>query len=1253
MPSPFVREAEQRKAEEEPTLKKVPSKIYQQKLEGAKETYKELRTHLNSIAGFSSYDQLEFLGATAAAIVRTYSDISKFPEYKDALAKALLDARERLPPSLASAITADGKLAVDSSNSPLILGATSKFIESVAIYNSLDRALSDFALRGVPINGMEGFRESLDLLSSKEYAPYSRDLLTSRYGAKGEGLAQVRQILGLAESSSDVLRQYNEIVSALVIGQAGRHDAADRAYGVWRNFADRYPKLPGAENDPVARIAGAGASGQVRYTYVQSPSTTVREGWRNTFDFASQLLAANTLGRIAQVRPEELYLSVKAASVLPAGTQAVFFGKERFFELTSQFNFNKPSGAGADAMQLAIENAAKGDIYGVVSRYLSSVYFLQKDQMARFGTINSLMEEFEKAIYEAGNRVEEMQNRITDQWALQRGSIEIPLIFLAQGMPYVNPSMSAADLGRLRFVSSFEGMSIPEISKTMSPQDSYLRNNLFLNRFYADEYLKRLLSSRFMEITSNRNNLHFQAGLESIMAGLSEKYNNARQRLAKMQPDYYQRNVAVYAGEGRQAEGVALDVQLAYKGVDPAQSLQLEGYVLPRTGGQVDWMARGQMTATEVLGVNVWNLMGRIDQYRREGTMPGGITATEIQDTYSIAELDSTFGTKDGTCRANFYGRSYVTNTDVAETYWGTAYIRQNGHWLKVVMDHDAIVRAGLKDALDHRFAMANADFNGNNRLRGALEANTYDYERGGYNREATGVMLVGQLAPVANLVAGGATSIDREQAAAGSVQVGSGTYVTAMTYRFNNRDIFAGSGTTFAQTPGSFVSGGARYKNYRLYEKPIEDITSSTFLSGFEVHADELFRATVFGGHKSEGAMTSAIAGAQVTTVRNYTGGALEYGTARGGPLSLSNVDRFTFGSFGRLPGMPQMDYMLYSNFERDQRGILFGGATYRFKDAKRGDIGALTLFGTSNQFGQLSQQATRNIALQAKSLNDDVAAIKSPTRENTVYWLERMRQIANLAVSEIPERFWGMSAYYQFGIGYSGKRTASSWSDMDGFFTFGGYRKSDGTFQNNYAFAGNYRDRFALFGSYASEIDYTGGVKLGFGKAATGFYLSRVPSGNGRESFMLGTTDFAARNLFGEGQTSGAVSVGANGSYKIHFMNVLEGKSDEQGKKGDYFANIDIYRYALPGAPLSGWEASAGYQSEGFDMALFGTQQMYWRMFGGFGQAKGGAFTGNYLDLNGSVTSGQHSFNAGLRAMLNQNTRYWYGNIGYSYNF
>ncbi|MFH1307038.1 MAG: hypothetical protein ABIH83_05300 [Candidatus Micrarchaeota archaeon] len=1215
--------------------------------------HRNLETYLKIIDGFSSYDNLDVLQKAASQAVNYYTKLTEYPGYKDEVSKLLKEYRKKFMPCLQNAITVDGKLAVDENNAIILAKTVNTLAETMALYNGFDRAASDHILRGIAPN-LAGFQEAYAKLrgdgkTPSKYEPYLNDILSSRYGIDGAGFAQIRALLGMNRSSSSAARQYYEIMDNIVFQNDRGRAKLDRAYKLWREFSDRYGTTESAD-DPVALLSGAGPGGQIKYSYIAFPANLLVEGWRNTFDFASQLVAANTFGQqLKYLSQTQLFTAVKSGSTLPPGTQAIYFGRTKFFERVAEFNFLTPQNVPNPLLETEeeqMQDALKSDFSNITSRYLSTLYYMQENQQERYNTMSNAMDRFESALYAAASRVDEVQNRVADPAALSRGSIQIPMIFLARGAPMFMPGMNAVMLGRLPYVSIFEGMTIQEITKTMSFRESNMINNFLLNRYYADEYLKRLLSTRMMEINTRKNYLHFLPGYESVLGELAKEFNAIRKNLADLTWKQASGKASFFGGEGRRAEGAGFDAQLYMQGINPRQTCTLEGFFVPEKGLK-DIMGRGKLTQTEVAGANIWDLMGRIDRYISEGTGVSGITFSPVTNTISIANLDMTYGTTDGMCRANFWGVSRVgENPRVAETYYGTALMRTNGQWVRIVIDHDAIVKGGLKDALDHFFAHTNVDFGKGYISRSAIEKDSWDYEGSDYNNEGTGLMCVGQIPPMAKLVAGGAGSVDKETAGVASIEIGKDIYLTAMTYKFNDRDLYGG-GWGYG-TSGLAQRGASRYMNYRLYEKPREDFVSSTYIGAVELHADEKFRAMIFGGSTvpiKEDAKESILAGGELTTEFNYLGVGAEYNN------KTERLDRFNLRSYGKI--LPHTDYTIYTDVERDQRSLFYGGITHRF--GKEGEIGSATIFGTSNEFGRLmSSTAVQSLALQAKSLIDDVSSESNPTREQEVYWLERMRHIGNWAVRQAPEDFWRNQPAYQFGIGYSANRNkkGTDWyRDIDGVFMMGGIFDTDGKKSQTYSLAVNYRNKVGLFGAYKSDTDYTGGMKFGFGKASAGIYFSSidVPGIQGQKpSFRMTTVDAGERGLlFSENtQTSAALSVGSKGSYKFHIFNAVE------GEKGDVFGQIDVYGYQMPAGWLAGQEIGGGYRSSAFDMAMLGISQLYWKVYGGIGQINTTPFDGYYINIGSTIFGKNQSLQIDMRGMFHGKTRYWNAGLTYQYS-
>lgn len=1185
-----------------------------------------LKTDLEALSNFASFDNMDVLSTISEGIIRKYNKLSEYSDQEEALKSLMLEYRTKLPEYFRDAITDSGELAVNAKNASILSVKADRLTEAVRALNTFDSGLSDFVLRGTSQVQLEELKKAFAYVkgyySVKDGEPAFDSpmgfLLMSRYSHSG--LENAASILGITAQGATAADQYVKFMDAL-LGEDGKA-IRRKAYDVWYSFAGRYP----TEASPAANLASSTST----YSFRNLSSSQGATSQRKTFDFISQLVGANTMVEMGGMDVGSATLLLEAAKSMPAGTQVALFERKTFIDVVRQ-SFASTAAAGNSIATAKQEFGITlgGDMFGMMARYLGSIYYQQKNYTERYQTMSDIMGSIEKEMFSDKYRWDYTKNKVSDKGAREEsGSLLLPGVITPYGFywPWV---AVGTDIGRLAHVSLFDGMNVPEVVKSMGLPGTNLWDNFMRNKYYADEYVSRLLDMRMMEIQSHNNYINFLPDYTSLLALIAEKYQNASRNLQDIAPKYSSGDARLFLGQGRRADGIGVDAQSFWQGVNPRQTLMFEGAYIPTSNESSEALGQTRMTNTELVGLKVWDLFGRWDQYRRSGAVQ------DITDSRELLFLDSTFGTHDGAFKVDFVGRQIMENGQNTQVYDAVAYLRNAGSWSRAIVNYDELDSA-TRDVLAHYFHEAELKGGFGWQAYGAMDNDRRTYPSNGYNFSGQGLMVAGTLPPIAGIMVAASKTVGGGKAAAADVRLAEKNFLTFAAYHFNDRDIFESTAS------GSVGGINAQYPwrpSYRRYAQYPKKSDWESDLASIDYFATDNFRAQLWGGpeyFRPEIPPSTA----QAETRRTLAGGQFAKKnfdvTATTQWNQAGQLSRLRLGSQGTIPlesdasnySGSRISFMGMTDAERDQSVSAAAGATLYGKER------TYTLFGTTTAASPfISRDNKFDLVGGLESLRSNIDNADLTDRQTVSSLLYDLNNYGSRLIDpRLGGRFYTNTVYNMLiASSHTKRREGASLQNMDGFFGFSGYVTNNGPV-NIYSLGVSYDNDVAVLAMHSPDIK-SFGVKGRVGeKSVMGFTISKVPDDNVEASL-----DLVTNRLFD--RTSMTLSGGSRNYFNVNFMG-------EQGMV-TCIANVS----SIDGMKAADIGVAIGPQNnlDFMTAAMFRLAMAYgWREL----DVKGGKFR---EDLVRTTMEWQVSENARLAAvielMLNKQKNFGFIGIEYKY--
>jgi len=1049
-----------------------------------------------TLDGYTKFDDLTTFRQKADQIASVYSDIDKGindrpaaeqDAYRARLKQNLAYLGQTLSGYLKGGISSDGSF--NTAQDGAFFNKVTSIQNTVIKMNELD-ALLNIYMTGAGKDVSKQRTEIKNKVDELKNEPALGTMLALRYGSKGEAFEPAYSLLGITKNGATLEQQYVNLLRGMADLYPADYKNAIMTFETTYNSA--YQALLVMPKITVASIEG---------------STT-----RDAFDPFSRLALFNTAGtKPNPISSDELALMIIAAKDMPVSTQGLLFGNSRFISYLATFTDK--------SLRTAVFNRA---VLGISSVYSQSL--LEGDGKAikrvNYENATTLSEKYASLPSQA-NLVSTIRAR---NFAVsQQGSIAIR-------MPYeqmvnidqlyiVSNAVQTFSNTMMWPVSLFGTTEIPYVQKRGTLQRPDLQQRFDYKLGDRRRSLAATPIQTVPRYTYTLNVIERETIYENIVGKMDEAEAAI---LSKNLSNLKATTMSITGLGGTNTNGVTGDVQVYLQGLRPGQRASLEVYgnsnkekagtvFQPEAGkSSSEIFAEAQASQMRVLGQNVRDALFTFSQTTQRNPATQKDPATNQMDEYFNGYLSSTFPlARDGTTMAFVNQKKSVTETKNADgsskeegkaDYIIDVYMKKGDRWDHFVTTDDSRylldqpVGGGgekLRDAVDHYFNELYSGLGKRAAIDAGFEINTYKYGKTPSGQEgwpdvSYGAMLI--LQPGSNFAfgAGKTTTEDyallfgydnRKAGTAGKLAYGG-------FYAFNP-DVMPKIGAY-----GLTYGGGQGYyaQSYKLDEKAPVISSDKTFMLSGTLMGVESYRATVFGGWKTNG--ESALLGedfrlknANVSCFFNYdfkngllNGGVINVGGRRQnlkiGKLELPDVSATMNIVKPETNDPGQMNVILSAKTKK-------GGQFTLLANVREG------LFANNLPQSRLDYLFGRcdALALQIDNINPaSLANLK--TREITIRGIGRqygdlLRDFVEYKLSDDPAQATPVNA----AVAYSapprkdGKPASSymltlSLTDDKGYMATG---------------LANFRDRWALLGGFQiggdetkSSYDWVGGVML-----------------------------------------------------------------------------------------------------------------------------------------------------------------------------
>lgn len=995
--------------------------------------------------------------------------------------------------------------------------ARNRLSDTVLALNNMDSLLVTKVLQAEPsTSDLSGLKDAYSVLSSPSLRLYLNHVLTERYGAQGEGLAALSEMLAVSDGrANSAVDKYLNVLRQLAGGSGGI--ARRRAREAWITFDATFLSSSALDADgnapTTSDLAAEMASSLTSYNYLEGSGGSVSTGRRQTWDFYSQLMAAQTLSQVAYMGQSELLVAVLATKSMPAGTQYLYFGDKQFFDAAWRLKSSASSQTSVDAqMPLDSQDSharnIRMQIYNMAALYMSDLY-ASLPHALRYGRMSDLMGSF-TSLASSGNILTHLKEE--NVFGTESGHIGLKTAWGFR-MPYLpedfNSTLPFIDASFSQ-LSLFENRYEPYVNPYMAPYKTNLEYLFGYNEFLERRYHQLMPQSMIMQVYAYDNYLGLSSDYANVMGHMQQAFNDqlesadlgfgAREHggmLAAQGTEKGYRGAAQYRRVG-QAPGQYLSADAFGRKESKKGSTYSPGasgapglYSEFDTSTQTQYV--GQLHASMIdMGSRIWQGMGRFNSTSTEQMLDEngspvegyGFRVHKLERDMDLY-LNSTFpGMKRGNMIVNFYERHRGMLPEKVPTggrkqefelYDLDILVRLDQGWGRVILSKDQFQHLltdtegkdmqPLQDVVKHYFAEYYQHYGANVRTDTAVEVDQRIYGisklRG---NDRVGFMAI--LQPGIN-AAGGVVSTTTGDKAVFAGGGSSAHIISGGFYSFNDEKA---SGIPKVGYGGAMPNYGQYYIPGFRRNVTLPEITENrTYVGSATWLAIDQYRANAFGGWKVKDAQNAGhVAGGQLQTKTTTTSlfmsfdksNYLQEGLASAG----GHIGRVAYSSYAYRPN---------AAYGSGSAGV---AVTIKTKEARNPkDASYLTLSARVREDAWKNQLPTEKTltALQARieSLDSSITGSRASDMldvnvRNSLYtnWLQQGKAIATDMVSNLP---WYDLSYNWLASGSAGYQSPG----FNGKFTYA--LTTEGNF---FYSALSFKERFAVMGGYLAPTPKEG---------------------------------------------------------------------------------------------------------------------------------------------------------------------------------